>query len=69
MKKFITFSVAAYNIEPYINKLMESFLTTWLQIDKIEIFILNRCSKDKISEITRNYVNKYQSLNLCIVNI
>lgn len=58
MEKIITFSVAAYNIEQYIDKLMNSFINSSV-MEEIEIIIVNDGSKDKTSEIAQNYVNKY----------
>ena len=58
MEKIITFSVAAYNIEQYIDKLLHSILDSSVA-DKIEIIIVNDGSKDKTAEIAQDYVDKY----------
>lgn len=58
MSKIITFSIAAYNIEKYINKLMESLLEKDL-LDDIEVLIVNDGSIDKTSSIAKIYQEKY----------
>lgn len=58
MNKIITFSIAAYNIEKYIDKLMKSLLEKDL-LDDIEILIINDGSVDKTAFIAKLYQERY----------
>lgn len=58
MNKIITFSIAAYNIEKYIDKLMESLLEKDL-LNVIEILIVNDGSTDKTASIAEIYQKRY----------
>lgn len=58
MDKLLTFSIASYNIEKYIDKLMNSILDERI-LDKIEVLVVNDGSKDRTAEITKNYEEKY----------
>lgn len=64
MQKQLTISVAAYNVEAYLDQLMETVIKADV-IDKLEILIINDGSKDKTAEIARDYQNQYpQSVRL-----
>ncbi len=58
MQKLLTFSVASYNIEKYIDKLMHSVLKPEV-LDKIEVLVVNDGSKDKTAKIAKEYEEKY----------
>lgn len=58
MSKLLTFSIASYNIEKYIDKLMSTLLDERV-LDKIEILIVNDGSKDRTAEIAKSYEEKY----------
>lgn len=58
--KILTISIAAYNIEKYIDKLIKSIVASG-RIDKIEILIVNDGSKDNTLDIATEYANKYPS--------
>ncbi len=57
-EKIMTISVAAYNVEKYLDKLMSSLLDKRI-LDDIEILVVNDGSKDKTAEITKRYENEY----------
>ncbi len=56
--KVITFSIAAYNIEKYIDKCVGSILETERYGD-IEILIIDDGSSDKTADIARDYEKRY----------
>lgn len=56
--KILTISIAAYNIEHYISKAIESVIEPSI-IDKLEIIVENDGSTDKTSEIAEKYVKMY----------
>ena len=58
MEKILTISIAAYNIENYIDKLMESLIDSE-RMDEIEILVVDDGSKDKTNEIACKYSKKY----------
>lgn len=57
MEKILTISIAAYNVEKYIEKCLDSLICA--SIDKIEILVENDGSTDKTSELVQPYVLKY----------
>ncbi len=61
MDKLLTISVAAYNVEQYLPKLMDSILGA-LNRDRIEVLVVNDGSKDKTAEITNEYVKQYPDI-------
>lgn len=56
--KILTISIAAYNIEKFISKAIESVIEPSV-IDKLEVLIENDGSNDKTEEIARKYMDKY----------
>lgn len=61
MDKLLTISVAAYNVEKFLSKLMESVLGATNR-DLIEVLVVNDGSKDKTAEITEGYVKQYPGI-------
>ncbi len=58
MNKLLTISIAAYNVEKYLNKLLDSIIET-NTMEKIEVLVVNDGSKDKTAEIAEKYHNKF----------
>lgn len=58
MDKLLTISVAAYNVEKYLDKLMQSVIDSDT-LDKIEVLIVNDGSKDDTARIAHSYEDKY----------
>lgn len=58
MEKVLTISVAAYNVEKYVEELLESVVKA-KNIDKIEVLVINDGSKDKTSEKAHEYSKKF----------
>ena len=56
--KILTISVAAYNVEKYLDQLMESVLSS-SRADDVEILVIDDGSKDRTAEITKQYEEKY----------
>lgn len=56
--KILTISVAAYNIEQYIEQNLESFVNSEVN-DLIEVIVTDDGSKDKTTEIVQKYADKY----------
>ncbi len=61
MKKILTISVAAYNVENYIKETLDSILESKYK-DEIEIIITNDGSKDNSGSIISNYKEKYPNI-------
>ena len=55
MGKILTISVAAYNVEKYLENLCKSIINS-KKLDKIEVLIVDDGSKDKTGEIAKRYV-------------
>ena len=53
--KLLTIVVPSYNVEKYIERCLDSLVTT---IDGVEIIVVNDGSKDKTPDIAMEYVNK-----------
>ena len=58
MEKILTISVAAYNVESYLEKTLNS-LCDDRYVDKLEVFVVDDGGKDKSLEIARLYENRY----------
>ena len=58
MKKILTFSVAAYNIEDTIDEMMQSLIDSGC-MDQIEVLIIDDGSKDKTAEKAAAYERAY----------
>lgn len=61
MKKILTFSVAAYNVEKYLKKLLDSILCVTNK-ELIEVLVVNDGSKDNTSIIAAEYENNYPEI-------
>jgi len=57
MNKVMTISIAAYNVESYLRKCLDSLLIP--SMEKIEVLIQNDGSKDQTAAIAREYEEKY----------
>ena len=57
MKKVLTISIAAYNVEKFIEKTLNSLIIE--NLDKLEIIVVNDGSKDKTQDIIEEYRRKY----------
>lgn len=58
MSKLLTISVAAYNVEQYIDKLFQSVLDERI-LDQIEVLIIDDGSFDHTANISHQYEKKY----------
>ena len=58
MGKILTISIAAYNIENYIEQSIKSCISE-NSIDDIEVLIMNDGSKDRTAEIAQRYADQY----------
>ena len=58
MDKILTMSVAAYNVEEYIRKVLDS-LVQCNKIDRLEIFVVDDGGTDRTLDIAREYALKY----------
>ena len=63
MGKLLTVSIAAYNVEAYIKKTLDSFCDDIiLESNEIEVLIIDDGSRDKTCEIVQEYVDKYPTV-------
>ena len=58
MDKILTISVAAYNVEKYIEKLLDSIIAADVN-DRIEVFVINDGGTDRTLEIAREYAARF----------
>lgn len=58
MEKILTISIAAYNVEKYIRKALDSCLVPEI-INDIEVIIVNDGSKDNTAQISQEYIDKW----------
>lgn len=58
MKKILSVSIAAYNVEEYLEETLNSFIIQE-DMDKIEVIIVNDGSKDGTLKIAKAYASKY----------
>lgn len=65
MNKALTISVAAYNVEKYLEKCLDSFCVPEIMKD-IEVLIVNDGSTDRTAEIAAEYVAKYPATFILI---
>lgn len=56
-KKILTISIAAYNVEKYLEKTLKSLVIE--NMDKLEVLIVNDGSKDDTVKIAKKYCKKY----------
>lgn len=61
MKKILSISVAAYNLEKLISKNIESFVNSEVR-EKLEIIITDDESKDSTAKIVEEYEKKYPGI-------
>ncbi len=57
MNKLLTISIAAYNVQAYLENCLDSLLIP--SMDKLEVLIENDGSKDNTAQIARTYEEKY----------
>lgn len=59
MEKLLTISIAAYNVEQYLEKLLNTIIESGV-MDKIEVLVVNDGSKDRTVEIAEKYHAKFK---------
>ncbi len=57
MEKILTISIAAYNVEKYIKKTLDSLMIK--SMDELEVLIIDDGSKDKTLEIAKEYEKNF----------
>lgn len=61
MEKLLTISIAAYNVEKYIEECLDSFIDKTI-MDEIEVLIINDASTDNTAAIAARYEEKYPGM-------
>lgn len=59
MNKILTISIAAYNVEKFLENTLNSFVIDNKYMDLIDIIVVNDGSKDGTVHIAQRYVDKY----------
>jgi glycosyltransferase involved in cell wall biosynthesis len=59
--KILTISIAAYNVEKYIEECLDSFISEQLY-ETLEVLVINDGSTDKTAEIAQKYVEEYPKI-------
>jgi glycosyltransferase involved in cell wall biosynthesis len=59
--KILTISIAAYNIEKYIEECLNSFISEQLY-ETLEVLVINDGSTDKTADIAQKYVEKHPDI-------
>lgn len=57
--KILSISVAAYNVEQYLRKTLDSLLLDDAHMEKLEVIVVNDGSKDSTQMIAEEYAGKY----------
>ena len=60
-EKLLTISIAAYHVEKYLAKCLESFAYRDLE-EELEVLVINDGSGDAINAIAMEYVTKYPKI-------
>jgi glycosyltransferase involved in cell wall biosynthesis len=60
MNKILTVSIAAYNVEKFLEKTLDSLIIK--DIDSLEVLIINDGSKDSTLHIARKYEKEYPNI-------
>lgn len=58
MQKVLSISVAAYNVEKFIEQCLDSFIDPAI-LDRVEVLVTDDGSKDRTPEIVSAYEKKY----------
>lgn len=58
MDKILSFVIPSYNVEKYLEKCLNSFLSHDV-LDKLEVIVVNDGSKDNTAEIAESFVQRY----------
>lgn len=66
MQKLLTISIAAYNVEKYIEKTLYSCVIPLEMQQYLEVIVVNDGSTDSTWEIIQKYFHKYPDLFVCI---
>ena len=60
MKKNLTISIAAYNVEKYIKETLDSLICKNMNL--LEVLIIDDGSKDNTDKIAKKYEEKYKGV-------
>ena len=58
MEKILTFSIAAYNVEKYLDKLLKTIICV-PNNEMVEVLVVNDGSKDNTAQIAKEYEKNY----------
>lgn len=58
-EKLLTISIAAYNVENYIEETLDSIIVDRACMDKLDIIVVNDGSADRTSELAHAYANRF----------
>lgn len=59
MKKILTVSIAAYNMERYLRQTLDSFLTDKRTMERLQVIIVNDGSTDRTAAVAQQYADRY----------
>lgn len=66
MEKILSISIAAYNVECYLEKTLKSLICSNAVMDRLEVFIIDDGSIDRTASIAQRYVENYPNTFILI---
>lgn len=66
MKKILTVSIAAYNMERFLNQALDSFLADEKTMERLQVIIVNDGSLDRTAAVAQRYADRYPDTFLLI---
>ncbi len=66
MKKILTVSIAAYNMERFLKQALDSFVADKRTMDLLQVIIVNDGSRDRTAAVAQQYADRYPDTFLLV---